>query len=29
MIADLDAVLRYDDRLTQALSRIGLTVVAP
>jgi predicted nucleic acid-binding protein len=29
MIADLDAVLCYDDRLTQALSRIGLKVVAP
>jgi uncharacterized protein len=29
MIADLDAVLCYDDRLAQALSRIGLTVVAP
>jgi len=29
MIADLDAVLCYDDRLAQALSRIGLNVVAP
>ena len=29
MIVDLDAVLCYDDRLAQALSRIGLNVVAP
>ena len=29
MITDLDAVLCYDDRLAQALSRIGLNVVAP
>jgi predicted nucleic acid-binding protein len=29
MIADLDAVLCYDDQLAQALSRIGLNVVAP
>ena len=29
MIADLDAVLCYDDRLAQGLSRIGLKVEAP
>ena len=29
MIADLDAVLCYDDRLAQALSRVGLRVIAP